>query len=107
MSAIHIICHRDDGGNLKGLSRITGKQPRYLSECWAIRDEEASQLLGGWVYFHPTKKKLSEFGGRILDMAIGEREGAATPLGIVFTLEAHNEGRGPEGDLRTAVRGPP
>src|SRR5689334_4789757 len=94
MSAIHIICHRDETGQLKGLSRIPSSKPHYISECWDINDKEASQLLGGWVYFHATKKKPSEFGGRILEVAVGKREGAAIPLGIVFTLEAHREGRG-------------
>ena len=94
MKAIHIICHRDESGQLQGLSRIPGTQPYYQSECWDISDDEATQLVGGWVYFHPTKKKPSEFGGRILGTAVGVRTGAATPRGIVLTLEARREGRG-------------
>jgi hypothetical protein len=50
--------------------------------------------MGGWVYFHPTKRKPSEFGGRILALAQGERIGAAVPTGTVFTLEARREGQG-------------
>jgi hypothetical protein len=94
VSAIHIICHRDERGQLKGLSCVPGSRSCHLSECWDLNDREASELRGGWVYFHATKKKRSEFGGRILDTAIGERKGAAIPLGIVFTLEARREGHG-------------
>jgi hypothetical protein len=92
VSAIHIICQRDNASRLKGLSHIGGAH--YTSECWAINDTEAQELLGGWVYFHPSKSRRSEFGGVILAVEEGLRPGAATPIGITFTIEARREAHG-------------
>ncbi len=63
--SIHLICKRV-GIGLKGLAPIDPKAGIYRSETWGISDVDAVDLLGGWIYFHPTKAAKSEFGGRIV-----------------------------------------
>jgi hypothetical protein len=68
VNAIHIICRRDDGQNLNGLTLVDSGRRLYRSCCWDIVPQEAADLSGGWLYLHPTKAMSSEFGGRIVSV---------------------------------------
>lgn len=71
MSAAHFICRRD-GASLHGMSRWDGDPHGFRSCCWLISDEDAAELIGGWVYFHEAKATPSRFGGIILGFEPGE-----------------------------------
>ena len=71
--AIHLI-NRRDGANLHGMSRWDGNPQGFRSCCWRISDAEASELTGGWVYFHEAKSSPSRFGGVILGFELGQGE---------------------------------
>lgn len=54
---------------------------------------EAEELVGGWVYFHPTKRARSEFGGIVRSI---EPSGGVTARGdpeVAIILEARAEAR--------------
>jgi hypothetical protein len=63
--AIHLI-NRREKISFQGMSRWEYEANGYRSCCWLLSDEQASDLLGGWVYFHQTKASQSGFGGVIL-----------------------------------------
>jgi hypothetical protein len=69
--AIHLI-NRRDGASLHGMSRWQGDPHGFQSCCWRISDEDAAELIGGWVYFHDTKSTPSRFGGIILGFGPGQ-----------------------------------
>lgn len=71
--AIHLI-NRRDGTSLHGLTRWNGHPGRYRSCCWRISDEDAAELIGGWVYFHQAKSMPSRLGGVILGFEPGEHD---------------------------------
>ena len=62
MRAIHFICKRDDGVSLNNLTFEKATQT-YRSGYWDISVDEAIAVVGGWIYLHPAKSSLSEFGG--------------------------------------------
>lgn len=65
MQAIHFICKREDGVNLKGL-KFDKERKTFRSGDWDISVEDAQSLVGGWLYLHPDKASPSEFGGTVL-----------------------------------------
>lgn len=90
--SIHLICERI-GARLKGLTVVDPKAGIYRSETWGISDVDAVDLLGGWIYFHPTKAAKSEFGGRIVRT---ELSGHLTHHGvpeIAIVFESKSEAR--------------
>jgi hypothetical protein len=69
--AIHLI-NRRDGASLHGMSRWPGEPAGFRRCCWHISDEQAAELIGGWVYFHETKSTPARFGGLILGFEPGD-----------------------------------
>ncbi|MCP3165109.1 hypothetical protein [Myxococcus qinghaiensis] len=59
MPSIHFICHENEH-----LHRVSA-DGHWESGNWAIKADEAKQLVGGMIYLHKTKAKPSYFGGRI------------------------------------------
>nr|WP_295743494.1 hypothetical protein [uncultured Acidocella sp.] len=54
---------------------------------------DAEQIVGGWVYFHPAKAKLSEFGGVVVSVEpTTELSGPDKPE-IAIILEFRPESR--------------
>ena len=51
--------------------RVEGDQ--YGSCCWAISDDDANSLLGGWIYLHESKGDKSAFGGVITGVKPADR----------------------------------
>ena len=88
MKAVHLICKRDDAGNLNLVSRV---HDGYRSCCWAIPFVKASLLIDGWIYLHPQKKALSEFGGKISRVEPVQWEGKDR---VAFIFDAKREARG-------------
>lgn len=71
--AIHLI-NRRDGQRLHGMSPWSGQPGGFRSCCWIIGDEQAAELIGGWVYLHETKSTPARFGGIILGFEPGEAD---------------------------------
>ncbi|WP_445504810.1 hypothetical protein [Microvirga sp. G4-2] len=91
--AIHLINKRDENNRLKGLSRDPNRPHTHRSSCWIISDEDAAELVGGWVYLHPTKAELSEFGGLILNVIPTKRIGNEIEDGYEIVFESRREAR--------------
>ncbi len=93
-SSIHLICRRV-GFELKGVTQIDKSQKLFLSVSWELSSLEASELIGGWVYFHATKDTRSEFGGVITRTEVLHNLSShGNPeIGIVFQArtEARNQ----------------
>ena len=92
--SVHLICRRDDGVTLNGLTRVDGFKARYRSCCWVFDDAEVAALVGGWIYLHEKKSSPSEFGGEVVAIEPTKREGRAHTDGFAVTFEARTEGRG-------------
>jgi hypothetical protein len=69
--AIHLI-NRRVGASLHGMTKWLEEPGGFRSCCWRIGDEQAAELIGGWVYFHDTKAKPASYGGLILGFEPGE-----------------------------------
>ena len=95
MRAIHIICRRQ-GITLRNLVQSNDEKGIYTSGCWALHKlDDATKLIGGWLYLHPTSKNdRSEIGGVIRSVQPCTRENAAREAGMAFVFEARKEGRG-------------
>lgn len=89
-SAIHLI-NRRDGLNLHGMTPWPDRQNGFRSCCWHISDEEAQQLVGGWVYFHEAKATPSRFGGVILGFEPGQADLADRKV-ILFRADGRARG---------------
>ena len=86
MISIHFVCR--DRQNLNPV-----KHPLYESGHWDLTPEEAKNLVGGMIYLHQTKTKLSYFGGRIDDYRSVETENARSQR-VVFIFTYRPEGKG-------------
>lgn len=89
--SIHLISRRE-GITLHGMSRWPEEPQGYQSCCWLISDEDATNLLGGWVYFHETKADPSGFGGVILGFAPGHDDLAHRKI-IMFRHDRRARGQ--------------
>jgi len=88
--AVHLI-NRRDGRSLHGLSRWPQEAAGFRSCCWRITDEQAAELLGGWVYFHETKSAPAGFGGLILGFEAGQGDLAKRKV-ILFRADGRARG---------------
>ena len=89
--AIHLLCRRDEGGRLKNLSTIDAPNNLYRSGYWKMSQKTAESLVGGWIYLHPGKALVSEFGGVISGYREVQYTGASR---VEFDFVARREGRG-------------
>ena len=87
----HFINKRD-GSRREGLTRIQGN--RYASCCWAISAEDATALVGGWIYLHETKGDRSVFGGAVEAVEATDRLETASQTGYKIYFEAKADARG-------------
>lgn len=88
--AIHLI-NRRDGATLHGMTRWAEESGGFRSCCWRITDEDAAELIGGWVYFHETKAAPARFGGVILGFEPGEGD-MADRKKILFRGDGRSRG---------------
>jgi hypothetical protein len=93
VSAIHLICRRDDGVSLKNL-KFDRATKLYRSGKWDVSIEDAQSLVGGWIYLHATKNAPSEFGVVIQDFAKITDTSYAHPERIIFHVDSRLEGKG-------------
>jgi hypothetical protein len=91
--SVHLICKRDDRGHLKGVSVEDKERHIHKSISWEIPLTEAEQLVGGWLYLHPSKSKLSEFGGRILKIEDSGLKDTHGKPELAVTFESRAEAR--------------
>ena len=108
MKRLHLInLTLEDSYKKMGITKIKGEKNKYYSCCWKFKYDEAKELIGGNVYFHSTKKELSFFGGKVLDVQPMKINGIPTefycPLEgdenksqdrVYFTIEATKEHKG-------------
>lgn len=89
--AIHLL-NRRDGSTYIGMTKNEGEPNTYRSCCWLLNDTQASELLGGWVYFHAVKADPSGFGGQIIGFEQGEGDMADRKV-ILFRADAGARGQ--------------
>ena len=94
VKAIHLKCERDENGFLKNLKIINRGGILYDSGNWDMHVSEAESLVGGWLYLHPAKKKLSEYGGKIVSWQKIVDEDKAHSERVVFKFEAKKQAQG-------------
>jgi len=108
MKSLHLINKVVEGSYKRmGINKIKGEKNKYYSCCWKFKLEDAKQLIGGSIYFHPTKNDVSTFGGRVLDVQPMKIDGVATEFytptegdenksqnRVYFTFEFSDEYRG-------------
>jgi len=89
-TSAHLICK--DGKNLKVV-----KMPTFESGIWdsvTVSEDDAKRLVGGMLYLHETKNKLSYFGGEVTGYRVAERKDTqARKYGWVFTIDSKPEGK--------------
>jgi len=79
MKSLHLINKVIEGSYKRmGINKIKGEKNNYYSCCWKFKLEDALELIGGSIYFHPTKKDVSSFGGKVLDVKPMKLNGIAT-----------------------------
>src|SRR4051794_22446456 len=70
---VHVVCRPEypQGDNpelSRGLQPLA-EQNLFRSVHWEFGQAEVDALFGGWVYLHRTIRELSDFGGRVVDIA--------------------------------------
>ena len=95
MGTIHLI------ERLGNMERIDKEKNEWESGKWAVSEETAQKLVGGYLYLHHGQDKPSHFGGKILSFRVlPETEGALAGR-IVFrflpSIEFKNVKAGQEG----------
>jgi len=108
MKRLHLVNKTlEDSYKRMGINKIKGEKNKYWSCCWKFKLEDAKKLIGGSIYFHPTKNELSTFGGQVIDVQPMKINGIATEYytptpgdenkpqdRVYFTFEFTNEHRG-------------
>lgn len=91
MHAIHVKCERESVG-FRLMTKVG--EGLFRTCCWDFSAEQADALVGGWIYLHPvTKKRPSEFGGKITSCEITDNT-EGYPGRVAFVFEARPKGRG-------------
>ncbi|MEE3501652.1 hypothetical protein [Acidiphilium acidophilum] len=93
MLAVHLLCGRDNQGNLRNLT-FDDAAAEFRSGNWDISEKNAELLVGGWIYLHPTKSSPSELGGVILGFEPITDESLKRSNRIVFIVREQPEARG-------------
>lgn len=88
MKTIHFICK----DNLH-LSRIEKGKDDYTSGNWDLPQADAEKLVGGMIYLHQTKARLSYFGGKVVSAKEIQTKDTHAKR-IVFTFTFTPESRG-------------
>lgn len=91
--AIHFVSERDDGGKRRNLA-YDPELRAFRSGNWDIPLAEARDMIGGWLYLHPTKGEPSDFGGRILACEPIIDPSVARQDRVVFIVEVVPAARG-------------
>lgn len=93
MRAVHFICGRDDGVSLNNFS-FDDASGITRSGNWDVRKEDASALMGGWMYLHPAKASPSEFGGIIVGFEPVVDSTLKRSNRIIFLVRSQGAGKG-------------
>lgn len=68
MKRLHLVNKVLEGSYKRmGITKIKGESNKYWTCCWRFNYTDAKKLIGGSIYFHPTKSDKSTFGGRVID----------------------------------------
>jgi hypothetical protein len=91
--SIHLICRRE-GAGLLGLKLIDRDKHLHRSISWELSQADADEIVGGWVYFHPSKAAPSEFGGVVVHVEQMDKLSSHGNPEIAFILQFRTEARG-------------
>jgi hypothetical protein len=91
--SIHLKCDRE-GAGLKGLKLIDRENRLHRSVSWELSQAEADEIVGGWVYFHPSKAAPSEFGGIVVNVEHTDKLNRYGKPEIAIILQFQPEARG-------------
>lgn len=89
--AIHFICA---SANARWKNLRKNGDRTFQSGFWNLSEEEAKELVGGFLYLHETKAKSAGFGGRIVGYSVETLPVFARALRIDFRVEPMREARG-------------
>jgi hypothetical protein len=90
--SIHLVCER----GLDGWPRNVTSDPvtkMFRSGFWDMAASDAETVVGGWIYFHETKKSKSYMGGRVHGVEPTVAPGLAHPDRIVFAFRPAREAK--------------
>jgi hypothetical protein len=88
MKTIHLLC-RDQ----LNLHRVAGQKDVWTIGNWDLAPEVAASLVGGTLFLHDKKTKVSYFGGTISSLAPIETGGTRARR-VVFTFTYAERARG-------------
>ena len=95
MRVLHLINKKSDQGpGLRNLRRFEDEKDVYLSGYWDIPLSDAQTLIGGMLFLHEAKAKLSRFGGKVLSVEQVRIEELAHKDRIEFKILSLPEGKG-------------
>ncbi len=77
--ALHVRCQRGDDGKMRGLS-FDAQSGLYQIGWWDLSDDDATDLVGGWIYLHAPTSITSELGGRV--RSFGRSQIGSLPKGL-------------------------
>jgi hypothetical protein len=92
MSSIHLVERTDN------VRKTDKNKNEWESGAWALPEELAQKLIGGWLYLHRSKQQPSHFGGEILSYRIEESGPSAGS--VVFKLRATADCKGVKTDRK-------
>ncbi len=95
MHAIHLKCARE-GYGYANMTKSDEAKHAYRVGGWEMALEDAEALVGGWLYLHATKKRLSDFGGKVLRVEADALDGEDAGEGVAFVFEADMAAKGQE-----------
>ena len=92
--SIHLICRRVPGGSLKGVDWIDRAERLCRSVSWDLSQDDAHEIIGGWVYMHESKGDLSQFGGVVEDIEETNTLNSHGRPEVVIVLRSRKEAKG-------------
>lgn len=91
MSEIHLVEKNIHPQNLRLVDK---EKTEWQSGYWAIAQETAEKLVGGYIYLHKGHDKPSHFGGEILAFEIFKEENSDLNNRVIFRFRASPEFKG-------------
>lgn len=91
--SIHLVCGHDERGQPNNVT-YDAHARAFWSGRWALTQEEAAELVGGWLYLHVTKASPSYFGGPVVDFGTVDVPELARSERILLRFEPAQTARG-------------
>ena len=96
MKKAHLLCKRKNGVDLNGLT-FNKIDNTYTSGSWDFSLDEARKLIGGRIYLHEEKSKVSVFGGLVSschEVILEDTDKASKKKRIDFIFKSEADAKG-------------